>query len=142
MNYLGTVKPVRSGLVQPRKKVEGCHQCNDFPCKFIENFPLPVGKKVILRAIPTWKELGTVKWMEDRRSKVRRLSPQQATWFFIGWAEVRNWLEHPSWRKLRSKTLLKVPANFSLTSLIAVGHPNESPKRERKPVDQVLEFLY
>ena len=51
------------------KKVVGCHQCNDFPCKFIENFPLPVGKKVILRAIPTWRELGTVKWMEEEEKR-------------------------------------------------------------------------
>jgi len=48
-----------------KKGIEGCHQCNDFPCKFIENFPLPVGKKVILRAIPTWRELGTERWMEE-----------------------------------------------------------------------------
>ena len=28
------------------KGIEGCHQCSDFPCKFIEDFPMPVGKKV------------------------------------------------------------------------------------------------
>jgi hypothetical protein len=37
----------------------GCHQCADFPCDKIDNFPVPEGKKNILRAIPIWKELGT-----------------------------------------------------------------------------------
>ena len=47
------------------KGIDGCYQCNDFPCKFIERFPIPVGKKVILRAIPRWKEIGTEKWVEE-----------------------------------------------------------------------------
>ncbi len=47
------------------KGIEGCHQCDDFPCQFIDDFPLPVGKKVILRAIPAWRELGTERWMEE-----------------------------------------------------------------------------
>ncbi len=52
-----------------RKGYEGCHQCDDWPCEFIENFPYPVGKKVMLRAIPTWREHGTEKWveMEEKR---------------------------------------------------------------------------
>jgi Protein of unknown function (DUF3795) len=37
----------------------GCHQCDSFPCGKIESFPVPEGKKNILRAIPLWKELGT-----------------------------------------------------------------------------------
>jgi len=53
------------------KGIEGCHQCNDFPCKFIENFPIPVGKKVILRAIPTWREIGTKRWMEEEEKRYR-----------------------------------------------------------------------
>ena len=52
------------------------------------------------------------------------------------------WLGAPLMAKKEIETLLKVPTNFSLTSLIAVGYPGESPKRERKPVDEVLEFLY
>jgi hypothetical protein len=27
----------------------GCHECDEFPCQHIENFPMAVGKKVILR---------------------------------------------------------------------------------------------
>lgn len=57
------VCPIRSCAEQ--KSYQGCHQCGDFPCRLIENFPLPVGKKVILRAIPTWRELGTEKWVEE-----------------------------------------------------------------------------
>ena len=32
------------------KDIEGCHQCEEFPCKLIDDFPVPVGKKVILRS--------------------------------------------------------------------------------------------
>ena len=49
--------------------LDGCHQCDDFPCKFIENFPIPVGKKVILRAIPIWREIGTEKWVESEEKR-------------------------------------------------------------------------
>ncbi len=58
---------IRSCAIE--KGIEGCHQCNVFPCKFIENFPLPAGKKVILRAIPTWRELGTERWMEEEEKR-------------------------------------------------------------------------
>lgn len=59
--------PIRSCTIE--KCIEGCHQCDDFPCEFIENFPLPVGKKVILRAIPTWRELDTERWMEEEEKR-------------------------------------------------------------------------
>lgn len=49
--------------------LEGCHQCDDFPCEFIENFPLAVGKKVIARAVPSWKELGTEAWVEQEEKR-------------------------------------------------------------------------
>jgi hypothetical protein len=51
------------------KKIEGCFQCGDFPCKLIDEFPIPVGKKVIMRAVPEWKELGTEKWMEAEEKR-------------------------------------------------------------------------
>ncbi|MFX1337763.1 MAG: DUF3795 domain-containing protein [Promethearchaeota archaeon] len=51
------------------KRINGCYQCDDFPCKFIENFPIQVGKKVILRAIPTWRKLGTEKWVEEEEKR-------------------------------------------------------------------------
>ena len=47
------------------KGYTGCHQCDEFPCQYIENFPMTVGKKVILRAIPYWREVGTEKYIED-----------------------------------------------------------------------------
>ncbi|MGD0279640.1 MAG: DUF3795 domain-containing protein [Smithella sp.] len=42
----------------------GCHQCISFPCDKIDNFPVPEGKKNILRAIPRWKELGTEEFIK------------------------------------------------------------------------------
>lgn len=48
---------------------EGCHQCGEFPCAHIESFPMPVGKRVMLRAVPEWREWGTEKWVaaEEKR---------------------------------------------------------------------------
>lgn len=47
----------------------GCHQCNEFPCRYIEHFPMTVGKKVILRTIPYWREVGTGKWVQDEEAR-------------------------------------------------------------------------
>jgi hypothetical protein len=47
----------------------GCHECKDWPCEHIENFPMPVGKKVILRAIPHWRAHGTERWVADEEAR-------------------------------------------------------------------------
>jgi hypothetical protein len=47
----------------------GCHECDEFPCKYIDEFPMTVGKKVILRAIPHWREVGTEKWVQDEEAR-------------------------------------------------------------------------
>lgn len=49
----------------------GCHQCNEFPCHQIESFPLAVGKKVILRAIPYRRKFGTEKWIQDEEARYK-----------------------------------------------------------------------
>ena len=54
-----------------KKKIEGCHQCDEFPCRHIANFVMPVGKKVILRAIPEWKSVGTQKWVENETARYK-----------------------------------------------------------------------
>jgi len=59
--------PVKSCTQE--KGVEGCHQCDAFPCPHIENFSYPVGKKVMLRAIPAWRELGTEKWVAEEEKR-------------------------------------------------------------------------
>ena len=51
------------------KGLEGCHECVEFPCDRIENFPLPVGKKVIMRSVPAWKKLGTEAWVEQEEKR-------------------------------------------------------------------------
>ena len=51
------------------KGYAGCHQCDEFPCRHIENFSMTVGKKVILRAIPYWREVGTEQFVEDEESR-------------------------------------------------------------------------
>jgi hypothetical protein len=52
-----------------KKGFTGCHECDEFPCSHIEQFPMPVGKKVILRAIPYWREHGTEKWVRDEETR-------------------------------------------------------------------------
>ncbi|GAB4349187.1 MAG: DUF3795 domain-containing protein [Candidatus Abyssubacteria bacterium] len=51
------------------KQYQGCHQCTDFPCGHITNFPFEAGRKVMLRAIPQWREMGTEKWVEAEEAR-------------------------------------------------------------------------
>ena len=51
------------------KGYSGCHQCDQFPCGHIVNFPMTVGKKVILRTVPYRREVGTEKWVEDEEAR-------------------------------------------------------------------------
>lgn len=47
-----------------------CHQCDEFPCESVRNFPLPVGRRTMRRAIPRWRalaaelgdEAGSIAW--------------------------------------------------------------------------------
>jgi hypothetical protein len=54
-----------------KKEIEGCRQCEDFPCSIIMNWPSPGGKKVMLRTIPRWRELGTKKWVEEEEKRYK-----------------------------------------------------------------------
>jgi hypothetical protein len=51
------------------KGYSGCHECDEFPCRYIDNFPMTVGKKVILRAIPYWRKMGTERWIQDEEAR-------------------------------------------------------------------------
>jgi predicted RNA-binding Zn-ribbon protein involved in translation (DUF1610 family) len=51
------------------KGYAGCYQCDEFPCRHIDDFPMNVGKKVILRAVPYWREVGTEKFIEDEEAR-------------------------------------------------------------------------
>ena len=64
------------------KGIEGCHQCDEFPCKNINNFPVPIAKKIMLRSIPTWRELGTEKWVEEEEK--RYICPECGNKLFRG----------------------------------------------------------
>lgn len=52
------------------------------------------------------------------------------------------WLASPLMAKKEIEAILKVPADMALVCLIAVGYPDESPQKDRKPVEQVSEFIY
>jgi hypothetical protein len=51
------------------KGIDGCHECDDFPCAHIDNFPMTVGKKVILRAVPYRRDHGDEKWVADEKER-------------------------------------------------------------------------
>lgn len=52
------------------------------------------------------------------------------------------WLGAPLMAKKEIETILKVPQHLTLICLIAVGYSDESPRKDRKPVEQVLDFIY
>lgn len=64
------------------KGYSGCHECDDFPCAFIDHFPMTVGKRVIMRCVPYRREVGTEKWVEDEEA--RYVCPQCGNKVFRG----------------------------------------------------------
>jgi len=64
------------------KGYTGCHECDDFPCRHIDNFPMAVGKKVILRSVPYRRQFGTEKWVRDEEA--RYLCPECGNKVFRG----------------------------------------------------------
>jgi hypothetical protein len=48
----------------------------EFPCQYIEDFPMTVGKKVILRAIPYGREVGTDKRIQDEEARPHLFFPE------------------------------------------------------------------
>lgn len=53
------------------KRLDGCHSCDDFACELIDQFPIPVGKKVIMRAEPYRRTFGTETWMRAEDARYR-----------------------------------------------------------------------
>jgi len=51
------------------------------------------------------------------------------------------WLVGPLMAKKEMETILNVPVRLNLVCLVAVGYPDESPQKGRRPVDEVLEFI-
>jgi len=70
------------------KGFAGCHQCGEFPCSIIDTFPVPVGKQVMLRSIPAWRELGTEAWMAEEEK--RYACPHCGVKLFRGAKRCRN----------------------------------------------------
>lgn len=65
-----------------KKGYRGCHQCDEFPCTHIDNFPMTIGKKVILRSVPYRRKFGTEKWIRDEEA--RYFCPQCGNKVFRG----------------------------------------------------------
>jgi hypothetical protein len=69
ISYLCIADSVRSGTAKERKVRPDVINAMNFPCQYIGNFPMAVCKKVILRAIPYWREVGTEKWIQDEEAR-------------------------------------------------------------------------
>jgi nitroreductase len=52
------------------------------------------------------------------------------------------WLAVPLHAKREIEKILNVPKNLSLICLVAVGYPEEFPQKDRRPVEEVLEFIH
>jgi hypothetical protein len=59
--------PIRACTRQ--KALQGCHECPDFPCHLIDEFPIPTGQQVMLRAIPYWRDHGTEEWVRAEEQR-------------------------------------------------------------------------
>jgi nitroreductase len=51
------------------------------------------------------------------------------------------WLAAPLSAKKEIETILDVPAGMNLVCLVAVGYPAETPCKDRRPVDEVMQFV-
>lgn len=54
-----------------RRNIKGCYQCYEFPCKIIIEWPDLRDKTIMLRSVPSWKELGTEKWVKAEEERYR-----------------------------------------------------------------------
>ena len=52
------------------------------------------------------------------------------------------WLAAPLMAKKDIETILGTPSNLQLICLVAAGYPDESPKKDRKPVKEVVRFIH
>ena len=51
------------------------------------------------------------------------------------------WLAGPLIAKKEIETILKVPSELELVCLVAVGYPDESPEKDRRPLKDVITFM-
>ena len=51
------------------------------------------------------------------------------------------WIANPLIAKKQIESLLKVPADLDLVCLVAIGYPAESPQKDRRPVEEVMEII-
>lgn len=53
------------------KGFAGCHQCGDWPCALIADFPMAIAKKIMLRSVPHRREAGDERWAHDEEARYR-----------------------------------------------------------------------
>jgi len=51
------------------------------------------------------------------------------------------WIANPLIAKKQIESILKVPADLNLVCLVAIGYPAEAPQKDRRPVEEVMEFI-
>ncbi len=93
LNRIATLSRNHPDYAAPKTFMEnnrdGCHQCDKFPCKLIDEFPVPVGKKIILRSVPARKKLGTKTWVKQEKACYE--CPQCNTHLFRGARRCSSW---------------------------------------------------
>jgi hypothetical protein len=45
------------------KGIKGCHECSEFPCSNIQNFPFELAKRFMLKSVPARKEGSDSEWV-------------------------------------------------------------------------------
>ena len=64
------------------KHIAGCHECETYPCDRINQFPIPLGKKIMLRCVPFRRAFGTDLWEQEELR--RYCCPHCQTPYFRG----------------------------------------------------------
>jgi len=103
-----------------------------------------VADKVLLARGPADKE--AVEILTSRRSAPTAVESAAAaiTTMLLAFHQMglgAVWLASPLQAKKDLEAILNAPASMDLVSLVAVGYPEETPQKDRKPVDQVLKFV-
>lgn len=53
--------PIRDCVIT--KEISGCHECSDWPCDKVTNFPFELAKKFMLKSIPARRERTDEEWV-------------------------------------------------------------------------------
>ena len=110
---------------------------------FVGRYQSPIDKVLEVRGLPIPEAGQIIAFRRTSPTAIQSIAAAVTTMLLafqqMGLGAV--WLGAPLMAKKEIQTILKAPAGLDLSGLIAVGYPDESPRKERKPVDEVMEFI-